>query len=180
MLKIEIPEVELWDEKNSQFLYIKKQTLTLEHSLDSISKWESKWCKAFISNKEKTSEEVMDYIRCMTLTENVDPMVYQNLNGEHIRLINEYIDSPMSATVINEPDDGRRSRETITSELIYYWMIAMQIPFECQYWHLNRLLNLIRICSIKNRKPKKMSKQQIMSRNSALNAARRQKLNTKG
>lgn len=181
MLQITIPEVELWDEKNKRFLYVKEQTLSLEHSLVSISKWESKWCKPFLSNEQKSTEEVMDYIRCMTLTQNVSADTYKYLSPDNIREVNAYIDSPMSATIIYDPSESNKSsREKITSELIYYWMIAMNIPFECQKWHLNRLLKLIQVCSIKNRPPKKMSRQQIMSRNAALNAARKQKLNTRG
>ena len=182
MLQITIPEVELWDEKNNRFFYIKKQNLSLEHSLVSISKWESKWHKPFISSEKKTTEETIDYIRCMTLTQNVNPDVYKYLSRENIAAVNDYIDDPMSATVIHKSDNGGKgsSRDKITSELIYYWMIAMNIPFECQKWHLNRLLKLIEICGIKNTPPKKMSKREIMSRNAALNEARRKKLNTRG
>jgi len=180
MLQITIPEVELWDEKNQRFSYIKKQTLSLEHSLVSISKWESKWCKPFLSKESKSTEEVLDYIRCMTLTQNVSPDVYKYLSNDNIREINQYIEAPMSACTIYDDSKSPQGREKITSELIYYWMIAMNIPFECQKWHLNRLLKLIQVCSIKNRPPKKMSKQQLMNRNAALNASRRKKLNTKG
>ena len=180
MLKITIPAVEMWDETNECFISTKEYTLQLEHSLVSLSKWESKWCKPFMTKDAKTDEELIDYVRCMTLTQNVPDEAYQMLTNENVQDILKYIDSPMTATTISDDKRSRPSRQIVTNELIYYWMIAMQIPFECQHWHLNRLLNLIRICSIKNRKPKKMSKQQIMSRNSALNAARRQKLNTKG
>lgn len=180
MLQITIPEVELWDAVNNRFVYVRQQSLSLEHSLVSISKWESKWCKPFLSSEEKTTEEVIDYIRCMTLTQNVSPDAYKYLTNENIKEINQYIDAPMSATVIYDQNKGRSSREKITSELIYYWMIAMNIPFECQKWHLNRLLKLIQVCSIKNRPPKKMSKKELMNRNTALNAARRKQLNTKG
>ena len=180
MLQITIPEVELWDEKNQRFVYVKEQTLSLEHSLVSISKWESKWCKPFLSKEQKTTEEVLDYVRCMTLTQNVNPDVYKYLTKDNIKEINDYIGAPMSATVIYDQESNRPNREKITSELIYYWMIAMNIPFECQKWHLNRLLKVIQVCSIKNRPPKKMGRQQILSRNAALNEARRKRLNTKG
>lgn len=180
MLQITIPEVELWDEKNQRFVYVKEQTLSLEHSLVSISKWESKWCKPFLSKEQKSVEEVLDYVRCMTLTQNVNPDVYKYLTKDNIKEINDYIEAPMSATVIYDQESNRPNREKITSELIYYWMIAMNIPFECQKWHLNRLLKVIQVCSIKNRPPKKMGRQQILSRNAALNEARRKQLNTKG
>lgn len=180
MLQITIPSTELWDEQKEEFVYTKEKTLQLEHSLVSISKWESKWNKSFLSSKEKTTEEIIDYIRCMTITQNVDPEVYARLPNRTIQQIYDYINAPMTATVFS--DTGRKggNRDVITSELIYYWMIALNIPFECQKWHLNRLLTLIRVCEIKNAPPKKMSKRETMSRNAALNAARRKKYNTKG
>lgn len=181
MLQITIPSRELWDESTNEFVITKEQILQLEHSLISISKWESKWQKAFLTKQEKTHEETIDYIKCMTLNQNVDPNVYNYLTNDNIRQINAYIDSPMTATYFSEEKGGRGGHgEQITSELIYYWMIALQIPFECQKWHLNRLLTLVRVCNIKNQPPKKRSRREIMSRNAALNAARRKQLNTKG
>lgn len=186
MLTITIPdrpEIDAWDEANNVFVKfpeIKGATLQLEHSLISLSKWESKWCKPFLSQEDKTAEETVDYIKFMTLTQNVRPEVYEILTEENIKQINEYIGAPMTATTFS--DDGRKkaNREKITSELIYYWMIALNIPFECQKWHLNRLLTLVRVCNVKNEPPKKMSNREIMQRNAALNAARRKKLNSKG
>ena len=180
MLQITIPAVELWDERKQEFVTTKEQTLSLEHSLVSISKWESKWCKPFLTKQEKTFEETLDYIKCMTLTQNVDPEVYNYLTNENIKEINEYIGAPMTATYFSDEKTSKTSREQVTAELIYYWMIAFNIPFECQKWHLNRLLTLIKVCNIKNQPPKKRSKKDIMSRNAALNAARRKQLNTKG
>lgn len=181
MLRIVVPAADLFDESTNEFISTKEQTLLLEHSLVSLSKWESKWNKAFLSKKEKTTEEVLDYVRCMTLTKNVDPMVYRCLSPENIKAINDYIDAPMTATYFsNENKANPMSRETVTSELIYYWMIALNIPFECQKWHLNRLLTLIKVCNIKNTPPKKMSKAEIMRQNKALNDARRKKFHTKG
>ena len=180
MLRITIPAVEQWDEVKQEFIYTKEQTLSLEHSLVSLSKWESKWCKPFLTKQEKTFEETLDYIKCMTITQNVDPEVYNYLTNENIKEINEYIGAPMTATYFSDEKTSKTSREQVTAELIYYWMIALNIPFECQKWHLNRLLTLIKVCSIKNQPPKKRSKKDIMSRNAALNAARRKQLNTKG
>ena len=180
MLTITIPETEEFNEATGEFVYTKAQTLQLEHSLVSISKWESKWCKPFLGKQEKTSEEVIDYIKCMTLNKNISDDVYNCLTQSNITAINEYIGAPMTATYFSNNERGKRNSEQITSELIYYWMIALNIPFECQKWHINRLLTLIRVCNVKNAPPKKMSKREIISRNAALNAARRQQLNTKG
>ena len=180
MLRIVVPGQELWDEEKQEFINTKEQVLQLEHSLISLSKWEAKWCKVFLSKQEKTAEETIDYIKCMTITPNVDPEVYNHLTRENIKEIEDYIAAPMTATYFSSDNAGKSSREQVTSELIYYWMIALNIPFGCQKWHLNRLLTLIKVCNIKNQPPKKMSKREIMSRNAALNAARRQQLNTKG
>ena len=180
MLQITIPAGEMYDERDQTFISIKGQTLQLEHSLISLSKWESKWCKSFLSNPDKNLEETIDYIRCMTLNSNVDPNVYLFLTNENIKEINDYIAAPMTATYFSEDKTGRKNNEIITSELIYYWMIAQNIPVDFQKWHLNRLLTLIRVCNIKNSPPKKHSKRELMSRNAALNAARRKQFNTKG
>lgn len=179
MLKIIIPGCEFYDERTGEFIYYSQEELQLEHSLESVSKWESKWNKPFLSSSNKSVEEIIDYIRCMTITENVDPLAYERLTEHNIIDINSYIDAPMTATTFNETNKGG-GREIITSEIIYYWMISFNIPFECQHWHLNRLLALIKVCNIKNNPPKKMSKEEIMARNKALNAQRKQNLNTKG
>ena len=181
MLTITIPATEEFDEIKGEFVYVKEQTLQLEHSLISISKWESKWQKPFLGKQDKSTEEIIDYIKCMTLTQNVSPETYNRLSSSNIEEIKQYIEDPHTATVIYEdPNAPKTHKETITSELIYYWMVALNIPFECQKWHLNRLLMLVRVCELKNRPPKKMSQRQIMSRNAALNAARRNKLHSKG
>lgn len=181
MLQIEIPlSPEKWDEEKGEFVLPKTQTLQLEHSLVSLSKWESKWCKAFLSTVDKTSEETISYIQCMTLTQNVDPDVYNHLTADNIKQINDYIGSPMTATVFTEDKTSKGGREVVTAELIYYWMIVLNIPFDCQKWHLNRLLTLIKVCNIKNQPPKKRSKRELMSRNAALNAARRKQYNSTG
>lgn len=181
MLQIIIPaRDDLWDEANGVFAVSKEQKLTLEHSLVSLSKWESKWCKPFLSRHEKTTEQTIDYIRCMTLTQNVDPEIYNFLTDDNIRAVNAYIEAPMTATWFSNSNTGKQNSEQITAELVYYWMIALNIPFECQKWHLNRLLTLIRVCEIKNSPPKKMSRREILNRNAALNAARRKQLNSKG
>lgn len=180
MLYIIIPAMELWDERKEEFISRKEQTLQLEHSLVSLSKWESKWCKPFLSKDTKTTEEVLDYVKCMTLTQNVSPETYNYLTDDNLKQINDYINAPMTATTFSKDEDGKRSREIVTAEVIYYWMIALNIPLDCQKWHLNRLLTLVRVCNIKNTPPKKRSKKDLMSRNAALNAARRKQYNSKG
>ena len=180
MLQITLPALEGWDESKQEFVDYKAQTLQLEHSLIAISKWESKWHKPFLVKEQKTKEETLDYIKCMTITQNVDPEVYNRLTQDNIDDINAYIDNPMTATTFSEEQNSKPSREIITSELIDYWMIANNIPVEFRKWHLNRLITLIKICSIKNAPPKKQSKQDILRRNAALNAERRKRLNSKG
>lgn len=135
--------------------------------------------KPFLSKESKSVAETIDYIKCMTITQNVNPTIYNSLSNDNINEINKYIDLPMTATTFSERNNSF-SREIVTSELIYYWMISLNIPMECQKWHLNRLLTLIRVCNIKNAPPKKMSRKDIMNRNAALNAARRKQLNSKG
>ena len=180
MLKITIPAREMFDEIKQEFINTKEQTLQLEHSLVSLSKWESKWHKPFIDNRNLSTEENIDYIRCMTLTQNVDPEVYQYLSKENIKQINEYISDPMTATTFSNERSKGSGKEVLTSEILYYDMIALGIPFECQKWHLNRLITLIKVCNIKQNPPQKMSKGDIMRRNAELNAARRKQFNTKG
>ena len=180
MLPLLIPETQLFNEQDNTFINIKEQKIQLEHSLVSLSKWESKWHKPFLTDKAKTHEETLDYIKCMTITQNVKDEVYLCLNNDHVKQINDYIVNPMTATTIRDNNPKRINNEQITSELIYYWMILLNIPFKCEKWHLNRLITLVKVCNIKNEPPKKMSKRDIMSRNAALNAARRKQLNTKG
>lgn len=168
-----------WDDEKEEFVEPKTVVLTLEHSLVSISDWEAKWCKPFLTKTDKTDEEIIDYVKCMTLTPNVDPDIYNYLTNKHITQIYDYINAPMTATTFSSRNE-KPSREIITSELIYYWMIALNIPTDFRTWHLNRLLTLIRVCNVKNAPPKKMSQREIMSRNAALNEARRKQFNSMG
>lgn len=179
MLTITIPQCEGYNELTEEFFYVKETKLVLEHSLLSLSKWESKWHKPFLGDTEKTLEQTIDYIRCMTITQNVDPIVYSALTDDNLIAVREYINDPMTATTISDKNN-KVNREIVTSEIIYYWMIAMQIPFECQKWHLNRLLTLINVCSIKNSPSKKMSPQELADRNRALNESRKAKWKTRG
>jgi hypothetical protein len=180
MLIITVPGIEHFNEESQEFVTVDDVTLQMEHSLVSLSKWESKYEKPFLGKSDKTTEEVLDYVKLMTLTPNVPEEVFLKLSEENISDINSYIDAKMSATWFNEPPGAPRSRDVITAELIYYWMIEFNIPFECETWHLNRLFTLIRVCNIKQAKPKKMSRSEIAARNRELNAQRRAQLGTKG
>ena len=181
MLELVIPDVEYWDEQKEEFITKAGRIIQLEHSLVSISKWESKWRKAFLGKKEKTDEETIDYIKCMTLTPNVDSEVYSNLSSDNLAKVREYINAPMTATCLPEDKPSRASKETVTSELIYYWMIAQNIPVEFETWHINRLITLIKVCSLKNKPTKKRGSAKDTARRYAeMNAARRKQLNSKG
>ena len=180
MLKLKISSKELWDENKQEFIEVPECEIQLEHSLVSLSKWESKWHKSFLKeNLNGSTEEGLDYIRCMTTTQNVNPNVYKYLTQEEINKISEYINDPMTATTFTENSTGK-SNESVTSELIYYWMITYNIPSEYQKWHLNRLITLIRICQIKNTPSKKMSRNDVINKYAALNAARRKQLKSRG
>lgn len=183
MLLITVPAEEYWDENKEEYVYSKEWTLQLEHSLLSISKWESKYCKPFLTKDEKTAEETLDYIKFMTISQNVPSSVYDRLTRQNIEAINEYIGSTQTATTVPEKKSKGGKKEIVTSELIYYWMIALNIPLDkCEKWHLNRLLTLIRVCDFKNDPPKKgkASASSLASQYAALNKARRQKYNTTG
>lgn len=179
MIDIIIPEAEQFDERTMQFTYSKEQKLTLEHSLIAISKWESKFEKPFLSS-EKTTEEVLDYIKCMTITQNVSPETYLRLSAKNLEDIQKYIEAPMTATTFKKIEKRGGKKEIITAELIYYWMIAFNIPFECQKWHLNKLLTLIEVCARKNEPPKKMSRKEISAQHRAINKINRERFHTKG
>lgn len=181
MLLLTLPAIEGWDEKKEEFVdLVKETTLQLEHSLVSISKWESKWHKPFLLDNNKTDVELMDYIKCMTVTQNVKPETYERITADQMDQIRKYINDPMTATTFSDEKENKRSREIVTAEIIYQWMIALQIPPQYEKWHLNKLLTLIKVCNIKSQPPKKQNKRDILLRNSALNEARRKKLNSKG
>jgi hypothetical protein len=179
MLKIMVKGLELYDERINEFSNTKDQELQLEHSLVSLSKWESKWLKPFLTSKDRTKEESMDYIKAMTITQNVDPQTYLGLTSENFDAIAKYIEEPMTATTFVK-EKHKINNDIITSEIIYYWMITLNVPFECQKWHLNKLLALINVCNLKNQPKKKVNKKAVLERNAAINAARKEKLNTSG
>lgn len=183
MLQVFVPSVEMFNDETGEFVQSKDAILKLEHSLISMSKWESKWHKPFLETKELTDDEAVDYIRCMTLnSQNIDESVYSCLTVENFQTINAYIDDPMTATWFNEADNGRSSNRRITTaEIIYSQMISLGIPFECEKWHLNRLLTLIKVCALENSKEtKKMSRDEILRQNRELNEKRKAAAKTKG
>jgi len=180
MLTIKVLGVEVFDDESQEFTTKDDVTLELEHSLVSLSKWESKHEKPFLGKAEKTNDEIVDYIRCMIVTPNVPEEVFSKFSEQNYTEINNYIEAKMTATWFNEAPGAPQSRDVITAELIYYWMTIFQIPFECEHWHLNRLFTLIRICNVKQSKPKKMSRSEIAARNRELNAQRRAQLGTSG
>lgn len=180
MLEIYIPAMEFYDESNNIFIHVAGQNLKLEHSLVSLSKWESIWEKPFLSQKNMTEAETISYIKCMTITQNVNPALYKGITQDIINQVNSYIAHPMTATTFPNKDPRRINREIITAEIIYYWMITLNVPFECQKWHLNKLLTLLNVCNIKSQPGKKMSPREVIARNKALNAERKSKLNTRG
>lgn len=179
-LTIKIPAADLYDTKSDRFITRKEMTLTFEHSLLSISKWEAKWHKSFFLKDPKTEEENLDYVRCMCLTKDVDPKIFGTLGYKNFKLISDYIGDPMTGTTIKKHQE-RPSREIITSELVYFWMTNFGIPFSpCEKWHFNRLMTLIEIASIKNTPPKKVGAREAANQRSLLNAQRRAKHNTRG
>lgn len=184
MLEIQVPDGEYYDEDKNEFVMVPGGKLVLEHSLIALSKWESKWHKPFLTDAPKTEEEILDYVRCMAVTPHPNPDWFFMLSSENIDAINKYIEDPMTATTFNEQRQEGKGRKKggniVTSEILYYDMIALGIPFECQKWHINRLQTLIRVCSIKSQPDKKMRGKELAKHNRSLNAARRAQHHTKG
>lgn len=180
MLTIKVDYSDGFDDETGTFVEIGGTTIDLEHSLISLSKWESIWEKPFLAPGDKTDEEVLSYLECMALDPKFPRGVFSRITNETAEEINAYIDKKMSATWFNEPKNAPRSREVVTSELVYYWMIAFQIPITCETWHLNRLLTLIKVCNLKNAPQKKLSRSEIAERNRTLNEQRRAQMKTQG
>lgn len=184
-LEIRIPDREIWDEKNEIFIQIQGRVIHLEHSLKAIAKWEGKWKKPFLTDQGLKDEMFLDYVRCMTLEDDVDPSCYLGILQKDVSRIRSYMDDSMTATWFKEDKEPKKGKskmpsKVITAEIIYYYMVDLGIPFECENWHINRLMTLVRVCAEKNQPPKKMAKNDVLSQYAALNKARRAKLGTKG
>ena len=184
-LKIEIKGAELFMEAEERFIEVKPTVLTLEHSLIAVSKWESKYHIPFLKTDNKTAEQLEYYFQCMTINQNVDPMVYKAITASQQKQILDYIHDPMTATTISERNGNGskkkgKSPDVITSELIYYWMSVHNLPSEYEKWHLNRLLTLIQICNLYNQPQEKLSKAETYRNFDAINEARRAKFKTRG
>lgn len=179
MLTLEIESEEFFDEEREIFLPPVRGTLRLEHSLVSLSKWEAKWEKPFLTKDRKTEEETLDYVRCMTIGR-VDERLYDYVGADAIAAVQLYINKPMTATTFHGSPQRNDSGEVVTSELIYYWMVAAQIPFECERWHLNRLFTLIRIAGIKANPDNKRSSADVAAEYRRINEARRKAMQTRG
>lgn len=174
MLTIVVKGDELFDNEKQEFIDTELATLELEHSLVSLARWESKWEKPFLGKDPKTTEETLGYIESMTMTPGISPEIYHRLSDDNIVAINEYIEGKMTATWFREiPGQASRSQEVVTAEIIYYWMIALNIPMEAQNWHLNKLITLIRVLNQKNAPPKKMGKAEAQAQQRSLNEQRR-------
>lgn len=183
MYLLDFKGARLFNEETLEFTYVSPRIVKLEHSLISLSKWEGRHHKAFLKeNAKHTMEEQLDYIYCMCIDKDVDPMIFASLSETEIKKIQDYISDPMTAVKFRDEKSGgsKAGRDVVTADLIYYWMVSLQIPFECEKWHLNRLLALIRVCNIKNAPEKKMSKNEIYARNRALNKSRRAKSGSRG
>lgn len=181
MLLVSIKEQRLWDEKKEEFILLKPAEFEIEHSLSAVKKWESKYKKPFFGREEKTIEDILNYIRCMTLTRGVDPDVYNYIPQENLKEILEYIGDSMTASWFSKtPEEKGGKREIVTAELVYYWMITLQIPLECENWHLNQLFTLIRVFAVKNGKNNKMNKKDAAAYREAINQANRARFKSKG
>jgi hypothetical protein len=180
-LSVPIDPVESFNDRTQEFVIVatKFVTLELEHSLVSLSKWESFFKVPFLGEKDKTREEIMWYVQTMCLTPNVAPEVFDNFSQSNVDQLNAYVEDKMTATWFND-DNSKPTTQKITAELIYYWMIALNIPFECQHWHLNRLLTLVKVCNKMQEPHKPMTKAELHARNKQLNEQRRKELGTRG
>lgn len=183
MFTVTVPKTEFYNDADETFIIMPEFTLELEHSLFSLSKWESKWEIPFLNSTEKTTEQTLSYIEMMTTTPNVPSDVYERLSQQNLNDINQYITAKMTATWFSDGGEPqRKSSETITAEIIYYWMVSLSIPPEYEHWHLNRLITLVKVINQKNAPEKKSTKspQSLAAQRRAMNADRKKKYNTTG
>lgn len=182
MLELHLPAEEVFDRKESKIYKLPEITLRLEHSLLTISKWETIWELPFLSEEKKTNDQLHSYVSIMA-GGNLEEETLNRLGQSHYEKLNTYLNAKHSATWFSDPPNQRKSTQTVTSELIYFWMTTYNIPFECENWPFARLMNLIRIASIKNdpdKGKKKRNKSQMLSERAMLNQKRREELGTTG
>ena len=181
---VTVPKSEVYDEENDIFYEIKNEvTLVMEHNLIAISRWESKFHKPYLTKDTKTNEEILYYLECMTITKGVESYVYRCIPKSELLRITEYINDPMTGTTVREsPYAKKQGKEEIQSaELLYYYMFKLGIPKECENWHLNRLMTLMKVYGAKDEKPDgKASRSELIARNRAINARNRSKYHSKG
>lgn len=185
MITIHIPQSEIWDDGNNEFIYIEEQTIDMEHSLVSITKWEAKHHKVFLEENKKTPEEMMDYVRCMCINPLKNERDILGISKKDIEKITNYIEDPMIPFKLKSKDDGntygrKKNKDPMCGIMIYYYMVSCQIPFECQHWHINQLLALIQIYSMKENPGNPLKGSKLANRNTTLNAMRKARLGSKG
>lgn len=180
MLRLQVPELELFDETTEEILFQPASVLVLEHSLASLSKWESIWKTSFINTDDKTTEQTISYIKCMNQTPDIPDYVFENLTSKHYNEIEAYITDKATATTFGQRKGNGAGTSIITAEIIYYWMVSLNIPLECEHWHLNKLIALIEVCDRKNSPNKKMSKTELAAKTREINERNRAKFNTRG
>lgn len=187
MIEITIPKGQIVDDETGNVYRAEKDwTLVLEHSLISVQKWEAKWHVAFLNRGTRTFEQTIDYLRCMTLTPNVPEEIYYCIPEKEMKKVLDYVDDPMTATRVNDDSESQRGfgrkigREVVTAEVIYYWMISLNIPAEYKKWHLNQLLTLIRVINAKNQPKKKRRMKDVLEEYRAINEANKARFHTEG
>lgn len=186
MYELKVKGGELYNNLTKEFIYVKPHTLIIEHSLISLHAWEAIWHIPFLGDQKLNYEQIVSYIKCMTLNHDVDPNIYLFITDENIKEVNAYIDNPMTATWFGDglgtsKKKKKRAGRIVTAELLYYYMLSLNIPFECRKWHLNQLITLIKVCNEENETPnKKVSKRDFIKRRDEINEMRKKQLHTTG
>lgn len=180
MITIDLGTLEYYDSEKNEFVYEEGGKVRFEYSLKMLYEWEGKWKKAFLKgNKNLTTEEAVDFYIMMAL----DPIDKKFMTGEAMETLSKYVNDPQTATTFADGQNGNTSPskgKIFTSEELYAMMITSNVPLDFENRNLNRLITILRVISVQNTPPKKMSKNDIYRQNAALNAERKARLNTKG